>query len=146
GWVNRDAIRLRIASVYAPVPPKPEAAGKFAAAAGGGVRGDAAWALSVFPECLSQVSRATGPREYVLAHLPKGAAAVTAPATLTYGDCTIVYSGSDVRVRRGTDQLRIPPLVRLYRAPGALAVLHSDGSGGNDLRVYEPVRNPNSNQ
>jgi hypothetical protein len=145
-WIDRDALRLRIASVYAPVPPKPQAASTFGAGGAGNVHGDAPWALSAFPECLSQVSQSTGPLKYVLARLPSGAVPIGAPATLRYGDCTVVFSGSDVRVRRGSDRLRIPPAVRLYRAPGKLAVLRSDPSGGNDLRVYEPVRNVNSNQ
>lgn len=137
GWINRDAIRIRIASVYAPAPPKAQPSVALAGAVQPGLRGDAPWALSAFPECATQTSETTGPSAYVLAHLPRGATEVSPPATLTAGRCTIALVGDAAYVRRGADRYRIPPRVRLYRAPGRIALLRSDPSGGNDLRVYE---------
>ncbi|HKU81661.1 MAG TPA: hypothetical protein VJP76_05780, partial [Candidatus Tumulicola sp.] len=99
--------------------------------------GDGPWALSAFPECATQTSETTGPIAYVLGHLPRGARRVRPPARLSAGDCTIALAGDAAFVRRGNDRYRIPPQVRIYRAPGRIAVLRSDPSGGNDLRVYE---------
>ncbi len=139
GWINRDALRIKIASVYAPVPPKPETATTTGRGAAVGLYGDAPWALSALPECLIQTSETTGSRSYVLAHLPAGAVALPAPATLKFGDCTISLAGDEAYVRRATDRFRIPPRVRFFRAPGALALFREDASGGNELRVYQPV-------
>lgn len=134
-WVNRDLIRIRIASVYEHVTPK-SAATTMPALGSGGVRGDAPWALSVFPECLRQTSESTGPLDYVMARLPGGVRRVEAPATLSYGDCTIVLADGAARVRRGSDDLRIPPHVTLYRGRNVLVLLRQS-SRGNDMRVYE---------
>jgi hypothetical protein len=139
GWMNRDLIRIKIASVYAPVSPKPVAANPSAAANGVGLRGDAPWALSALPECLIQTSETTGPSAYVLAHVPAGAVVVEPPATLHYGDCTISLTGDEAYVSRGADRFRIPPKVRLYRNAGSLALLRTDPHG-NELRVYQPVQ------
>lgn len=139
GWINRDAIRIRIASVYASAPPKAQPSVRLGAGVQRGLRGDAPWALSAFPECATQTSETTGSLRYVLAHLPAGASEVAPPATLAAGDCTIALAAGAAYVRRGTDRYRIPPRVRLFRAPGEIAVLRSDPGGGNDLRVYELV-------
>lgn len=138
GWVNRDAIRIRIASVYVRVSPKPQASNVPGPGSSKGLGGDAPWALSALPECLVQTSKTTGPIAYVLEHLPDGAAPVAQPATLRYGDCTIELAGGAAVVRRGEDRFRIPPHVRLYRGPGVLALLRT-ASNGNELRVYEPT-------
>lgn len=140
GWVNRDLIRIKIASVYASARPKAEPSSAIGNGSRSGLRGDAPWALSAFPECLQQTSESTGSLAYVLAHLPSGAVEVAPPSTLVYGDCTVFFSGDEAYVRRGTDRFRIPPRVRLYRTPHALALLHEGPLGGNDLRVYEPVK------
>jgi hypothetical protein len=139
-WVNRDLIRIKIASVYGAVSPKPETAGPIGSRAEKGLRGDAPWALSAFPECLVQMSKSTGTLAFVTSHLPAGAVAVAEPASLRYGDCTILLADDEAYVVRGADRFRIPPRVRFYRAPGALALLRVD-SNGNELRVYEPSKN-----
>ena len=136
GWVNRDAIRIKIASVYARVSPKPQPSTAPGAGPSKGLRGDAPWALSALPECLIQTSESTGPLPYVLGHLPPAAAPVAEPATLRYGDCTIEVAGGEAFVRRGDDRFRIPPRVRFYRGRGVLALLRT-GPNGNELRVYE---------
>jgi hypothetical protein len=138
GWVNRDALRIKIASVYASAKPKAEPTNPPASGDGRPLRGNAPWALSALPECFVQLSQTTGQAAYVRMHLPAGAVAVTPPATLRAGDCTIELRGDEISVRRGTDRLTIPPVVRLYRAPGKLALLR-EGQSGNDLRVYEPL-------
>jgi len=145
GWVNRDLIRIKIASAYARVNPKPQAANRASGAAATGLRGDAPWALSALPECLVQTSETTGPRAYVAGHLPAGAVAIASPATLHYGDCTISVAGDEAYVQRGNDRFRIPPSVRFYRAPGSLALLR-ESSNGNELRVYQPAEPPETNQ
>lgn len=145
GWVNRDLIRIKIASVYARVNPKPQAANRAGGAATNGLRGDAPWALSALPECLIQTSETTGPRAYVVGHLPAGATPIAPPATLRYGDCTISLSGDEAYVRRGNDRFRIPPPVRFYRASGALALLR-ESSNGNELRVYQPAATPETSR
>jgi hypothetical protein len=136
-WANRELIRIKIASVYARVPPKPEAAAPVTGTAAP-FEGDAAWALSALPECLTQVSESRGPLGYLVAHLPAGARAVAPPAVLSYGDCTISVAGDEALVRRGADRFRIPPHVRFYRTAGLLAVLRQ-GASGNVLRIYQPV-------
>lgn len=140
GWVHRDEIRIRIASVYASARPKPQASARLGMEAQRGLRGDAPWALSAFPECATQTSETTGSLAYVLAHVPRGLPEVSSPATLSAGNCTIALVGDVAYVRRGADRYRIPPHVRLFSAPGRIAVLRSDPSGGNELRVYEVTR------
>ena len=141
GWVNRDALRIKIASAYARVNPKPDAAAARGEGSHRGIRGDAPWALSALPECLIQTSKSTGPQGYVRGRLPPGVQPVAPPATLRYGDCTLLVTDGEVFVRRGEDRFRIPPHVRLYRAPGVLALLR-EGPDGNELRVYEPANQP----
>jgi hypothetical protein len=139
GWVNRDMIRIKIASVYGAAAPKPEPLTTIGAEAEKGLGGDAPWALSALPECLVQTSESSGPLAYVLQHLPAGAVVVKSPATLQYGDCTITVTDGEAYVRRGADRFRIPPPVVFYRASGKLVLLH-EGAGGNQLRVYEPAQ------
>jgi hypothetical protein len=138
GWVNRDMIRIKIASVYGAARPKPEPMRTTAGESEKGLRGDAPWALSALPECLIQLSKSTGSRDFVLRHVPSGAAAVAVPATLTYGDCTISLVDDEAYVRRGNDRFRIPPRVRFYRSAHALTMLR-ETAGGNEVRVYEPA-------
>lgn len=136
-WTQRDAIRLKIASVYAPVPPKPQAASRVGFATAVGLHGDAPWALSALPECATQLSRTTGPLPYVVSHVPAGLKPVSPPATLDAGNCAIELRGGAAFVRRGADRLRIPPQVTIYRGGGKIAILRRDPRSGNDLRVYE---------
>jgi len=138
GWMNRDLIRIKIASVYAPAPPKPlpsEGPGRGTPVP---LSGDAPWALSALPECLVQISETTGPPDYVLPHLPPGSQPVHPPRTLRYGDCTIFVTGDEATVSRGADRFRIPPKIRFYRTSATLALLRVEG-GGMDLRVYQPA-------
>jgi hypothetical protein len=138
-WANRDLIRITIAGTNLRVPPKPGASNVPARAARGALRGDAPWALSALPECLSQTLESTGSARYVRKHLPANASPIVPPATLVYGDCTIVIAGDEAFVRRGADRLRIPPRVRFYRSPARLALIR-DEAQGSQLRVYESVR------
>jgi hypothetical protein len=138
-WANRELIRIKIAGVYARVPPKAGPTGPGPGHPGTGLRGDAPWALSALPECLSQTSESTGPPGYVRAHLPSKSVPIVPPATLVYGDCTITIAGDEAYVRRGADRLLIPPRVQFYRAPGKLALIRED-SRGSQLRVYTPAR------
>lgn len=138
-WQNRELIRIRIAPTSLPASPKP------ADSTGGGdranvpYRGEAPWALSALPECLTQLSVTTGSLPFVRSHVPSGATQVVPPATLAYGDCTISVTGDEAEVRRGNDRFHIPGSVRFYRGPALLAVLRSGGSG-NELRVYLPAQ------
>lgn len=137
GWVNRDLIRIKIASVYARVHPKPQPSNAPGGETNLGLHGDAPWALSALPECLLQLSETTGPLDYVLKHVPPGAQQIGSPASLQYGDCTILLSDDEAYVRRGSDRYRIPPRVRFYRGAGVLVLLR-ESSNGNELRVYQP--------
>ncbi|HEY6484783.1 MAG TPA: hypothetical protein VIX83_00170 [Candidatus Cybelea sp.] len=138
-WVNRDLIRIKLASVYARVAPKPAAPLHSSGARAPGFAGDAPWALSALPECLSQVSMSSGSVRYVRARIPRGAARIEPPARLAYGDCTIAITGNAALVSRGADRFRIPPSVAFYRAAGLLAVMR-ESDGNVELRVYQPVR------
>jgi hypothetical protein len=137
-WVNRDLIRLKIASVYAKVPPKP---GTSQAPVGGSSRslhGDAPWVLSALPECLRQESESSGTPQYVRAHLPAGSMPIVPPNDLRYGNCTIAVRGWEAYVHRGSDAFRIPPIVQFFKSDNHLVVLRIAG-GSADLRVYQPV-------
>jgi hypothetical protein len=136
GWAARDLIRIKIASTLLHVPPKDQKAGEDSLAPIFGLRGDAPWALSALPECLIQTSETTGPKGYVLAHLPSGLEPVDPHAVLKYGNCTISVRGDEAFVDRGPDRFRIPPRVRFFRGPGTLALLRED-TVGNQLRVYQ---------
>lgn len=137
-WVNRDLIRMKIASVYAHAtkasPAQPHERAPVA-----GLTGDAPWALSALPECLMQTSESNGSLAYVRAHLPHGTEPIVPPATLVYGDCSIEIREGEAFVRRGADHLRIPPHVQFYRAEGVLALIRETGQGA-ELRVYQPAQ------
>ncbi|MGB8626693.1 MAG: hypothetical protein WCD03_11090, partial [Candidatus Cybelea sp.] len=137
-WVNRDLIRIKISSVYARVAPKPAAPTHSNGDRAAGFAGDAPWALSALPECLSQVSKSSGSARYVRGRIPSGAARIEPPARLTYGDCTIAITGNAAIVYRGADRFRIPPSVEFYRAAGLLAVVR-ESDGNVELRVYQPI-------
>ncbi len=139
GWVNRDLIRIKLASVYARVPAKLGGATGLEREAGAPLYGDAPWALSALPECLEQTSESRGSLAYVRAHLPPAAVAIRPPAVLRYGDCSITIADDEAFVRRGSDRLRIPPRAQFYRADGLLALMRESPSG-DELRVYEPAR------
>jgi hypothetical protein len=139
GWMNRDLIRIKISSVYASAPPKPAPSHPIGGGRDGSLRGDAPWALSALPDCLVQMSEATGPLSYTMQHLPPGSAPVTSPARLHYGDCTILLHGDEAIVRRGVDTLRIPPKIRFYRTAQTLSLLRVEGAG-SELRVYQPAQ------
>lgn len=137
GFANRDRIRLKIASVYASVPPKAAQTPPPSARNARAFVGDAPWALSALPECFDQLSKSTSPTlDYILAHLPKGAAMVRPPQTLQYADCTVRVVDDMVYVDRGQDHLRVPPPARVYTG-GAYVALLRGGVGGYELRVYE---------
>lgn len=138
GWVNRDLIRIKIASVYARVAPKPGPPNAPERERESALAGDAPWALSALPECLTQTSESRGPVRYVLARLPKGAVPIVPPASLVYGDCTIQIVGDEAYVNRGHDRLRIPPRVRFYRTADSIVLIRDDQESA-ELRVYEPA-------
>ena len=138
-WVNRDLIRIKMASVYARVAPKPGVSSSMSSGGTASMSGDAPWALSALPECLTQVSKSTGSRRYVRAHLPHSARRIVPPARLAYGDCTISIDGDEAFVRRGSDRFRIPPRVQFYRVRGEVAMIR-ETAASVELRVYQPVR------
>jgi hypothetical protein len=138
-WVQRDLIRIKIASVYARVAPKPGAPSRAQSGATAALSGDAPWALSALPECLTQISKSTGSARYVAAHLPKNAVWIVPPAHLSFGDCAISIDRREAFVRRGNDRFRIPPSVQFYHA-GAEIVMMREAAGTVELRVYQPVK------
>lgn len=136
GYANRGRLRLKVASVYASVPPKAAQTAPPSKRAGRAFVADAPWALSALPECFTPLAKSTGPNlPSVLAHLPAHMTMVRPPARLRYGDCTLVLSGARVLVLRGEDRLRIPPPTRIYTGAGILASLRA-ANGGYDLRTY----------
>ncbi|HZZ65735.1 MAG TPA: hypothetical protein VFE17_09575 [Candidatus Baltobacteraceae bacterium] len=141
GYANRDRIRLKIASVYASVPPKAAQPAQRSVRTAGAFTGDAPWALSALPECFMQLSKATS-RElaYVQARLPQGVTMIRPPRTLRFADCVLQVRGDQVFVRRGTDRMRIPPAVRVYLNAWQtrLALLRA-ASSGYELRVYQTL-------
>jgi len=139
GWVNRDLIRIKIASVYARVPSKPGGPSSSEGGAAAPLRGDAPWALSALPECLTQTAVSRGSPAYVRRHLPAGAVRVVPPATLVYADCSIRIPGDEAYVQRGPDRLRIPPHAEFYRAGGLLALIRESPTNA-ELRLYEPAK------
>lgn len=138
-YVNRDLIRIKIASVYAPVTPKPVSGTPSMRRHAGNFAGDAPWALSALPECLSQTSVTRGHLAYVRAHVPPGVQPVVAPASLRYGDCTIRISEQTADVLRGYDRFHIPARVQFFTAPGVLAVLRTQDDTA-ELRTYSPSK------
>ena len=138
-WASRDLIRVKIASVYARVAPKPGASSPVSSGAVASLSGDAPWALSALPECLTQVSKSSGSGRYVRAHLPRSAVRVVPPARLSYGDCTISIDDDQAFVRRGADRFRIPPSVQFYRARGEVAMMR-ETAASVELRIYQPVQ------
>jgi hypothetical protein len=139
GWTNRDLIRIKLASIYAHSPAKRAAAAGFERATTAPLSGDAPWALSALPECLTQSSESHGSLAYVRAHVPGGAVPIVPPATLVYGDCSIRIAGDEAFVQRGADRLRIPPRARFYRAGDSLVLLR-EAAQSVELRVYEPAK------
>jgi hypothetical protein len=144
-WTNRDRIREAVSHATPPAryaaSSKPH--GGFEGESGTGrapMRGDAPWALSALPDCLIQQSESTGTLAYVRSKLPEGATAVPGGTILHYGPCTISVRDGEAVVSRGSDRLRIPPRVTLYRADGTLALLRETGARG-ELRVYTPSGN-----
>lgn len=137
-WSNRELIRIKISGTNLHVPPKSGEAQPFRGASSAALRGDAPWALSALPECLRQRSEATGPRAFVLAHVPPGMTVVAPGSNLVYSACTISVGDGEAYVTRGPDRLRIPPHVQFYRAPGVLALVRSSGSV-YELRIYDAV-------
>jgi hypothetical protein len=146
-YANREQLAIKIKSVYAPVPPKPVTPVSEGPRVAGPFTGDAPWALSALPECFEQESKTTGPRPYVLAHVPAGAKPVVAPATLSFGSCVLHVRDHAVFVDRDSDHMRIPPRATLYRLPGVGLALLRGADGAYELRTYR-VTNifPESNQ
>ena len=137
GYANRDRIKLKIASVFATVPPKAADVTLERKRHAGAVIGDAPWALSALPECFTQTSKTIGTWSFVKAHLAASAIPVGVPATLRYGDCVIRTAPNVVFVDRGEDRMRVPPPAKLYYLPGTgLALLRGGAQGRYDLRTY----------
>ena len=137
-YVNRDLIKIKIASVYLPVPPKPTSPQAAGAGPKRAFRGDATWALSALPECVIQQEQVTGPSAFVLGKVPSEALVVRPPATLHFADCTISVVGDEAYVLRGSDRFHIPPIARFYRLGEELLLLQWRGRS-LELRIYKPV-------
>jgi len=139
-WTSRDLLRDRIAATN--VRASPNAQGDMTQRGGGDVpiSGDAPWALSALPDCATQTSFARGPIPFVRSKLPRGAVAIPAGTTVPLGACTILVGDGEIRIQRGLDHLRIPPLATLYRTDKGFALLRRSGKTA-ELRVYERSTN-----
>lgn len=102
----------------------------------GDMDGDAPWALSALPECFRQLSSASGAPAFVRGKMPPGARLVPNGTTIVSADCTLAVRGDEVRVARGADRLRVPPVARLYEASGGRLVLDRRSGGREEVRVY----------
>jgi hypothetical protein len=122
-FVHRASVAIKIASVYASVPPKPVDETTLTGTAPP-LTGEAPWALSALPECFHQRSEITGPRAFVLAHLPAGIAIRS--AVLHASDCTLTIGAAQALVTRGADRLLLADS-SFYRIGADLGVLHHDG-------------------
>jgi hypothetical protein len=141
GWSFRDRLRIEVGEGRGSGPPKPQASST--ARPQSGLGGDAPWALAALPECFDQLTTDTGPRAFLLSHLPAGSVEVVPPARLQYADCTIFVRGDEAIVTRGSDRLRIPPPARFYRSSRTLSLLRTNDVGG-ELRIYQPVTTKHS--
>jgi hypothetical protein len=140
-WALRDRLRIEVGEGRGSGPPKPQASSTGRPQSG--LAGDAPWALGALPECFEAIKTDTGPRAFLLAHLPAESTPVPSPARLEFGDCTIFVRGDEALVMRGSDRLRIPPPARFYRSPGTFSLLRTTAAGG-ELRVYRPLRTNHS--
>ena len=140
-WVNRDLIRIKIASVYARVPAKAGArrapSGRVRCAALRGRRAVGALGAARVLDANVGIDRSASLR--ARASAAQRAVPIVPPATLVYGDCTITIAGDEAYVRRGADRLRIPPRVQFYRAADLLALIR-ETPPERELRVYEPAQ------
>ncbi len=139
-YFNRDRLRIKLASVYAPVTPKPAPPNPNRTAPPGAFRGTVPWALSALPECFMPTKIIHGARPFVLARLPASAVAIRPPATLHYADCTVRIVGDQAFVARGADRFHIPPHARFYRGRGGSLLLLHWTRRGAILWSYLPAR------
>ena len=137
-YVNRESLRLKIASVYASVPPKAAQANPPESNSTRNLSIVAPWALSALPECLRQTFEATGSHAYVAAHLPAGYALQPSGTILQYSDCIITTRGKDVLVRRGKDRFSVSAPSELFRKGSSIALIHDAGARAV-LRIYQPA-------
>jgi hypothetical protein len=138
GYVNRDRVKLKIASVYASVPPKAAQAEAAARRRDRALGVAAPWVLSALPECLRQTFEARGTRAYVTTQLPSGYVPQPAGTQLQFSDCSIAVGANDVTVRRGRDKFYVPPPAQLFKRATSIALMHEAGARAI-LRVYEPA-------
>lgn len=138
-YAFRDLIRIKIASVYVRVTPKPAPPNARETRPPGAFYADVPWALSAVPECLIQTSIARGTVPYVTAHL-HGATRQPSGTQLRFNDCTILVRSrpSEIFLTRGADRLRVPAPAWLYRLGNAIYLLHVAG-GRAELRTYLPA-------
>lgn len=130
--VHRASVAIQIASVRASVPPKPAADDARGAGTPPPLIGDAPWALSVLPECFHQRSEITGPRAFVLSHIPAGI-----PLTNTVvqaANCTLTIGTDGAVVARGVDRLSILH-AQFFRIGVDLGVYHPSGASA-EFRRY----------
>ena len=138
GYVNRDRIKLKIASVYASVPPKAAQAEATARRRERALGIAAPWVLSALPECLRQTFEAMGTRAFVTSRVPSGYVRQPAGTQLQFSDCTIAVGANDVTVRRGRDKFYVPATAQLFKRASSIALIHEAGARAI-LRIYEPA-------
>jgi hypothetical protein len=145
GFFAHPDIAIKIKSVFVKATPKAAQGEPPSKRTSSAFVADAGWALSVLPECFEQTSKSTGPLKYVLSTLPKGASMLRPGATLAVADCRVTVTNDTVEVSRGPDRLRVPPIARLYQAPGTIALLRG-ADDGFELRVYQTNAAPAGSQ
>ena len=138
GYANRDPIKLKIASVYVPVPPKAAQADLATRRREHALGVAAPWVLSALPECLRQTFEGFGSHAYVSSLLPSGYAIQPSGTQLQFGDCSVVAREKDVLVRRGQDRFYVPAPAQLFKKGSSIALMHEAGARVT-LRIYEPA-------
>lgn len=145
GFYAHPDIAIKIKSVFVKVPPKAAQSEPPSKRESSAFVADAGWALSVLPDCFTQTSKSTGPLKYVLTNLPSGASMLRPGDRVVSADCKVAVTSDTVVVTRGADRLRVPPIARLYEAPGAVALLRG-ADDGFELRVYRTVAAPTGSE
>jgi hypothetical protein len=128
-YAMRDRLRLKIASVNVPVPPKAAQSAPPSNRTPPPLRGAAPWALSAVPECFQQTSKATGTLAYVLGHLAPGAVMLRPGSVVRAADCVVTVRSDSVELDRRSDRLLVPAPSRLYRRSGGYALLEGEPTG-----------------
>ncbi len=98
--------------------------------------GDGPWVMSALPDCFVQLRSTSGPANLVQREMPAASERLAPGTTLRWNDCAVVVGRDDVRIRRGSDRLRVPPDARLYARGDRLTLVWRSDTDRTEIRVY----------